>query len=214
MKKYIHSILILVTACLLTGLAVQPALCAKGNNDPRKPNNAPIHVEADHMTSAEKSNSVLFKGNVDARQDDVRIRTDEMTVYYTPSGQDAKAPGAKAPATKAQASKVAPGASGSGDSKQQIEKMVCVGNVEISRGEWLGTSKKMNYLAKERQVHLIGNAKAWQGQNMVSGDKIIYYLDEQRSEVVADPVAGTPAAGTTKPGQTKPGRVNMTIIQK
>ena len=66
--------------------------------------------------------------------------------------------------------------------------VICVGNVEITRGEWLGTSKKMVYLSKERQVILTGNAKAWQGQNMVSGEKIIYYLDEGRSEVVGGPV--------------------------
>lgn len=151
---------------------------------------APIQVEADHMTSTEKTNSVLFTGSVDARQDDVRILSDEMTVFYT---QQAKVKGKeKAPA-------------------QKVEKLVCVGNVEITRDQWLGTSKKMTYLAKERQVHLIGNAKAWQGENMVSGDKIIYYLDEGRSEVVADRTSTT--AGTKK-GEKKPGRVNMTILQK
>ena len=44
----------------------------------------PIHVEADRMTSTEKDNSVVFTGEVDAKQGDVRIRSDVMTVYYTP----------------------------------------------------------------------------------------------------------------------------------
>lgn len=155
---------------------------------------APIHVEADRMTSTEKTNSVVFTGEVDAKQGDVRIRSDEMTVHYSKAekkAKDSKSEGKKA--------------------SQQVEKLICVGNVEVTRGEWLGTSKKMIYLSKERQVILTGNAKAWQDQNMVSGDKIIYYLDEGRSEVVG----GTSATvGNAKTGKKTPSRVNMTILQK
>ena len=43
---------------------------------------APIHIESNRMTSTEKSNSVVFSGDVDAKQGDVRIRADEMTVFY------------------------------------------------------------------------------------------------------------------------------------
>jgi lipopolysaccharide export system protein LptA len=155
-------------------------------------NDAPIHVESNRMTSTEKSNSVVFTGEVDAKQGDVRIRTDEMTVFYT----------------------AADSAKGKKDDKkktsQQVEKLLCTGNVEITRGEWLGTAKKMVYLSKERQVILTDNAKAWQGQNMVSGDKIIYYLDEGRSEVIGGSKATTAGDSDSK---KKPSRVNMTILQ-
>ena len=154
---------------------------------------APIHIEADRMTSTEKTNSVVFTGEVDAKQADVRIRCDEMTVYYTQQDNNKKV------------------ATGEKTASQQVEKLVCVGNVEITRGEWLGTAKKMDYLSKERQVILTDNAKAWQNQNMVSGDKIIYYLDEGRSEVIGDSSATT--GNGTKPGAKKPSRVNMTIRQ-
>lgn len=154
---------------------------------------APINVEADHMTSVEKTGSVVFTGNVDAKQGDVRIRSDEMTVYYTKADEENKKEGKKM--------------------TQQVEKLVCVGNVEVTRQEWLGTGKKMVYLSKERQVILIDNAKAWQGQNVVSGSKIIYYLDEGRSEVIGGRTSTT-LAGSDKKGKKKPSRVNMTIIQK
>lgn len=153
---------------------------------------APIHIEADKMTSTEKTNSVVFTGEVDAKQGDVRIRTDKMTVYYT--AKDTKA-------SKAKKEKKA---------TQQVEKLICLGNVEITRGEWLGTSKKMIYLSKERQVILTDNAKAWQGQNMVSGDKIIYYLDEGRSEVVGET---STTVGSSTGSKKKKSRVNMTILQ-
>jgi lipopolysaccharide export system protein LptA len=46
---------------------------------------------------------------------------------------------------------------------------------------------------------------------MVSGDKIIYYLDEGRSEVVGGSKATT--AGSGDSDKKKPSRVNMTILQ-
>lgn len=164
---------------------------------------APIHIESNRMTSTEKTNSVVFSGDVDAKQGDVRIRADEMTVYYNALESSAKQPASKD-------KKKPDGPQGEKKTSQQVEKLICTGNVEVSRGEWLGTAKKMLYLSKERQVILTENAKAWQGQNMVSGEKIIYYLDEGRSEVIG----GTKAtAGEGTGGKKKPSRVNMTILQ-
>ncbi len=152
---------------------------------------APIQIEADKMTSTEKTNTVLFSGNVDARQQDVRIRSDEMTVYYTAADTATAKKGKKA--------------------SQKVQKIICTGNVEVSKKEWLGTSKRMIYLEKERQVILLEDAKAYQGQNMVSGEKIVYYMDEGRSEVVG---RTSTTVGDKGKGGKKPSRVNMTIIQK
>lgn len=127
----------------------------------------PISIEANRMVSQEKKNAVVFIGKVDARQGKVIIRTDEMTVFYTEK-QDDKAPNKDAPPTN------------------QVEKLVCTGNVKISQGDWLGTGDRMEYFAKARKAVLSGNAKAWQGQSMVSGKTIIYYLDEKRSVVEPD----------------------------
>ena len=123
----------------------------------------PIHIEADRMISQEDKNSVVFIGNVDARQGDLTIRAQEMTVYYAPKGKGNK---------------------DSGDN--EVTKLICRKNVEITQGDWLGTGNRMDYLAKERKVILSGNAKAWQGPNMVSGKTIVYYLDEKRSIVEQD----------------------------
>ena len=77
-----------------------------------------------------------------------------------------------------------------------MEKLICKDNVKITQGDWLGTGDRMDYFAKERKVVLTGNAKAWQGQNMVAGKTIIYYLDEKRS------IVETGCAGPAKrPGQ-------------
>lgn len=176
---------------LLSALVFGTLLCCTSGSAPvSAAEDAPITVEANHMSSVEKESSVIFTGDVDARQDNVRIRTDKMIVYYTEKAKEK---------TEAEVS-------------QKVEKLVCNGNVQITRDDWLGTSKDMVYLSGERQFILIGDAKAWQGQNMVSGDKIIYYLDEGRSEVVADRASATVGAKDTK--DKDKGRVKMTILQQ
>ena len=192
MKSYDRSLLLSILSLILCTVAggVMDVLAA----------DAPIHIEASRMTSTEKSNSVVFTGDVDAKQGDVRIRSDEMTVFYNALESPTKQKDKKKPTQPAEKK-----------STQQVEKLICIGNVEVTRGEWLGTAKKMLYLSKERQVILTDNAKAWQGQNMVSGEKIIYYLDEGRSEVIGGSKATT--AGETDGGKKKPSRVNMTILQ-
>ncbi len=125
---------------------------------------SPIHIEADRMISQEQKNSVVFLGNVDAKQGDLTIRCEEMTVYYTQDKSKKKTRGGS----------------------NEVKKLVCRKKVEITQGDWLGTGNRMDYLSKDRKVILSGNAKAWQGPNMVSGKTITYYLDEKRSIVEQD----------------------------
>lgn len=123
----------------------------------------PINIEADRMVSHEKQNAVIFSGNVDAKQGELLIRTDKMTVFY--EQQEDKKEGA---------------------GSSEVKKLVCEGNVQISQGDWLGTGQRMDYYALERKAVLTGDAKAWQGQNMVSGKTITYFIDEGRSIVSTD----------------------------
>ena len=148
----------------------------------------PIQIEADQMTAMSKSQAVTFTGNVDAKQGDIRIRADEMTIYYIKdeleSGQNSK-------------------------DAQQVQKIICKGKVEVTSMDWLGTSEVMHYFSKENLVQLIGNAKAYKGQNMVEGERINYYLDSGKSEVLG----ATATTGGKAADQNKPGRVNMTILE-
>ena len=79
---------------------------------------APIQVEANHMTSTEKSNSVVFTGDVDAKQGDVRIRSDEMTVFYNTLESPTKQKDNKKPTQQVEKK-----------TTQQVEKLICIGNV-------------------------------------------------------------------------------------
>ncbi len=149
---------------------------------------SPITISADEMFSTEATNSVTFRGDVEASQGEIKIRSDEMIIHYTKKASDEK------------------------NVSQKVEKITCTGNVEITREEWIGTSDKTIYLAKERKILLLGDAKAVKDQNVISGDKIVYYMDEGRSEVIG----GTTTTITDAEGNKtkKKQRVNMTIIQQ
>ncbi len=163
-KTLTGRIVVMFLALLLTAL-VCPQTRAEESDEP-------IFIEADRMISQETENSVVFIGNVDAKQGDVTIRSDEMTVFYTQSKKGK-------------------------NSSNQVKRLICIKNVEVVQDDWLGTGERMDYFAKERKVILSDNAKAWQGQNMVSGKTITYYLDEKRSIVEQD--------------KTQKGRVKATL---
>jgi len=130
----------------------------------------PIHIEADRMESFDRSSEVLFSGRVEATQGDIVMHAEAMTVNYVQT--DAADAGKQ----------VGPSQS------RQVEKLFAKGNVKIvSKAGWVATGKTVDYYASERKAILIGDAKVWQENNMVTGDKIILYLDEGKSIVERDP---------------------------
>ena len=122
----------------------------------------PINIEADRMESNQEKNIVYFSGNVEARQGDLTILADNMTVHYT---------------------NVAGGKEKDIPSVQAVENIVSEGNVRMKRENWTASSDHMEYHERERKVILTGNTKVWQNNNMVTGDRIELYLDEGRSVV-------------------------------
>jgi lipopolysaccharide export system protein LptA len=67
--------------------------------------------------------------------------------------------------------------------EQRIAKIQAKGNVRIVRGEQTATAQEALYLREEEKIILTGDAKVWEGQNMVSGRQITLFLDEDTSLV-------------------------------
>lgn len=64
-----------------------------------------------------------------------------------------------------------------------VEKVEAMGNVRIVQGDRLGEAARAVYDNKKGQITLEGNPKVYQGDDVVSGRVITYFLDEQKSEV-------------------------------
>ena len=148
---------------------------------------APIQIEADRMETSQDKNVVLFSGHVRANQDNLVINADIMTVHYTGS-------------KNMQAAQ--PSAPGEG-SPQKIAGITAKDNVEIVQGDWEATGNTLDYNADKRIAILAGNAKAWQNQNMVTGEKITLYLNEGRSVVEGGTAEGERVKAFIYPGAKK-----------
>ncbi|MDR1546692.1 MAG: hypothetical protein LBU12_08310 [Deltaproteobacteria bacterium] len=68
---------------------------------------------------------------------------------------------------------------------QEISRVECEGAVKIQQGDRLAVGQKAVYLAKSapRRLILTGEARIWEGANSVTGHQVVYYLDENRSQV-------------------------------
>ncbi len=119
---------------------------------------APLTIKSDRMEVIEKQNIVVFSGHVVAKKKDLTIYADRLIVYYTPKGK-----------------------------KREIKKIVALGHVKIKRGEWLAHAGKAVYFKEQERIVLEDNPQVWQGENTIRGDRIIYYLNENRSIAEAAP---------------------------
>jgi lipopolysaccharide export system protein LptA len=112
------------------------------------------------------SNVVTFSGDVRAENNEMIIECREMKVYYgeAPEG-------------------------GTGGTSYRVEKIVSTGNVRITRS--LGgtaTAETAVYHQAEEEMVLTGNPVVRQGKDYVQGDRIIFYIKENRS--VAESASG------------------------
>jgi lipopolysaccharide export system protein LptA len=100
-----------------------------------------------------KESLVIFTGNVVARQENSVQHADRMEVYLDEKGD-------------------------------RILRTVSTGNVRIiTRDCRTGTAQRADYFDLEQRVVLMGNARVWEEDNVVSGDTITIFLSQDRSVV-------------------------------
>lgn len=113
----------------------------------------PVTVDADRMERFGKESLVIFTGNVVARQNNSVQYADRTEVYLDEKGD-------------------------------RILRTVSTGSVRIiTRDCRTGTAKRAEYYDLEQRVVLLGNARVWQEDNVVSGETITIFLAQDRSVV-------------------------------
>jgi lipopolysaccharide export system protein LptA len=65
----------------------------------------------------------------------------------------------------------------------RIKRLEADGNVKVIRGEKTIISQKAVYIAEDDSITFTGDPVAMDGKNMIKGDKIIYYISEDRSVI-------------------------------
>jgi len=114
---------------------------------------APVTVDADALENLQKEGLIIFTGNVVANQANSTQYADRMEVYLDDKGAS-------------------------------IVRTVSTGRVRIITKDCrTGTAARVEYYDAEQRVVLIGNARVWRDDNVVTGERITIYLAEDRSIV-------------------------------
>ncbi len=113
---------------------------------------APIDITSDTVEADQKTNTVTFKGNVVAKQENTTLYANTMVITY-----DA-------------------------DTKK-LKEIVAVGNVKVVQLEKRATGQKATFDQDKNKMVLDGEAVVREGANVIRGERITYYVDEERSVV-------------------------------
>jgi lipopolysaccharide export system protein LptA len=129
----------------------------KSEKGPGPRSNAPIVIDADRMEAFKKDGLVVFSGNVIAKQENSVQTADRMEVYLDDKGE-------------------------------RVLRIISTGNVKIVTEDCrTGTAKRAEYYDDDQKLLLIGDAKVWQQDNVVSGERMVMYLADDRSEAESGP---------------------------
>jgi lipopolysaccharide export system protein LptA len=109
------------------------------------------------MEAFKKEGLVVFTGNVVAKQENSVQNADRMEVYLDDKGE-------------------------------RVLRIISTGNVKIVTEDCrTGTARRAEYYDDDQKLLLIGDAKVWQQDNVVTGERVVMYLADERSEVEAGP---------------------------
>lgn len=178
------SILAPVTA---ESVATAGAAVSKGSGPAPAPAQAPTTITAKKMTVRNQDSQAVFEGSVILTQGTLMVYSDKMVVSFSPQSADAKKgePGVIKKSDPTSSAKpigkgadVMPGSSG-----RSVKQIEATGNVRIEKETGNATSNKAVFDNSRRVVTLTGDPVAWEKGTRVSGEKIVIYLDEDRSVV-------------------------------
>jgi lipopolysaccharide export system protein LptA len=128
----------------------------------------PIVVTSDRLDYDYKSNVVVYRGGVLATQGQLKITSDTLTVTFADEGEGTAAP---------------QGGLALGGGSARLREIVAAGSVRIEDGTRWATGGRAVFDQTNRTLVLSENPMLHDGANEVLGDRVIVYLDEDRSVV-------------------------------
>ena len=130
----------------------------------------PLYIQADTMETFQNQNLVVFKGNVKASQNGVKLYADLMKVFYTKS-------------QKSNSQK---------DFGKVVERVEAEGHVVIIQEDRKALGEKaVFYRFPEEKIILTGNARIEDLKNLILGEEITILLKEKKMVIKGTPVKAT-----------------------
>lgn len=69
------------------------------------------------------------------------------------------------------------------DAEKNVREILAIGNVRVHSKERAIFSKEASYINAENKITFTGNPKAIEGDNVITGTEIIYFLNDDRAVV-------------------------------
>jgi lipopolysaccharide export system protein LptA len=129
----------------------------------------PITITSDNLEYQYNDGVIVYRGEVLAVQGEVKVRSNELRI--TLMRDDKKSGGARA------ASEL-----GSADTSK-LQSVVASGSVRIDQGTRWAVGGKATFDQSNRTLVLTENPVLHEGPNEIVGDRVVVYLDEDRSVV-------------------------------
>jgi len=133
----------------------------------------PIVVTSDRLEYDYRGNVVVYKGAVQATQGKLKITSDTLTVTFA-EDKDKEKKNGQAPAE---------GGLALGAGSAQLKEIVAAGKVRIEDGTRWATGGRAVFDQTNRTLVLSETPAIHDGANEVAGDRVVVYLDENRSVV-------------------------------
>jgi len=165
------------TLMIVIMLAPMGALAAGNRFD----NKSPIEITSDALEVQQLENTATFTGNVVAIQNDVRLKSDRMVVYYA-SADEKKEKKKEGEAEK-----------------QTIKKIDVEGNVFLSTPEETASGTRGDYNVETQEIHLNDNVVLTRGKNTLKGSQLVYNFETGKSVITG----GVTAEGGASAGKQR-----------
>lgn len=115
----------------------------------------PTVITSEILTADNKAKTALFERSVVAKKGEMTLFADKMLVYYSEE-----------------------------KGGSNIKKIDAEGNVKLIKGDRVVTSKFAVYFAEpEEKIIFTGEPRATEGENVVTGTKMTYFMKDDRSLV-------------------------------
>ena len=167
---------------VLGGVGLGAAAWAQGRTGPLSGSGGPIDITADELEVVDANKQATWKGNVEAKQGESRMRTPILNVFF------AQREGAPAqPASGGVA----------GQNWGQIQRMEAEGPVYYVTPTQTARGDHGTYIAATDTITLTGNVVVAQDKNVLQGEKLVIETKTGKSTMVSS-ATGRNASGRVR----------------
>jgi lipopolysaccharide export system protein LptA len=132
---------------------------------PRVAREEPIQIVSDRLDAYNEKRMVVFSGNAVATQGGRTIRSDRLTLYYK---EEKRSNGRQ---------------SGETEGMGGMDRVEANGHVTITEGDRIVTGETALFEQEAQKITVTGGAVLREGTNVIRGDRIFVFLNENRGVV-------------------------------